>query len=82
MIREVVSTTKPKLVIDIPMSYVNKELEVIVFPLPQKKPAHVSGNGLKREHPGKRRSPGALKGKIWMSEDFNAPLDEFKEYME
>lgn len=25
---------------------------------------------------------GALKGKIWMAEDFDAPLDEFKEYTE
>lgn len=26
--------------------------------------------------------PGCLKGKIWMSEDFDAPLEDFKEYME
>ena len=25
---------------------------------------------------------GALKGKIWMADDFNAPIDELKEYME
>ena len=25
---------------------------------------------------------GSLKGKIWMSDDFNAPLEEMKEYME
>ncbi|GHU52739.1 hypothetical protein FACS1894132_03090 [Clostridia bacterium] len=24
---------------------------------------------------------GTLKGKIWMADDFDAPLDEFKEYM-
>jgi hypothetical protein len=24
---------------------------------------------------------GALKGKIWMADDFDAPLDDFKEYM-
>lgn len=27
------------------------------------------------------RTPGGLSGKIVMSEDFDAPLDEFKEYM-
>ena len=27
------------------------------------------------------RSFGALKGKIWISEDFDAPLEEFEEYM-
>ena len=26
--------------------------------------------------------PGCMKGKIWMSEDFDEPLDDFKEYME
>ena len=25
---------------------------------------------------------GSAKGKIWMSDDFDAPLEEFKEYME
>jgi len=32
-----------------------------------------------------RRIPGRFgsgKGKIWMSEDFDAPLEDFKEYME
>ncbi len=28
-----------------------------------------------------RRSPGRLKGEIYLSEDFDAPLDDFKEYM-
>ena len=25
---------------------------------------------------------GSLKGKVWMSDDFDAPLEEMKEYME
>ena len=25
---------------------------------------------------------GSMSGKIWMSDDFDAPLDDFKEYME
>lgn len=25
---------------------------------------------------------GKLKGKVWMSDDFNEPLDELREYME
>ena len=28
-----------------------------------------------------KRTPGILKGKIYMSDDFDAPLDDFKEYM-
>jgi hypothetical protein len=27
------------------------------------------------------RGYGNLKGKIWMSEDFNEPLEDFKDYM-
>ncbi len=31
----------------------------------------------KRAHP----EAGSLSGKIWMSPDFDAPLDDFKDYM-
>jgi len=27
------------------------------------------------------RGYGSLKGKIWMSDDFNEPLEDFKDYM-
>lgn len=30
----------------------------------------------------KTPKPGCMKGKIWMAEDFDAPLEDFKEYME
>lgn len=29
----------------------------------------------------KQRKAGTLKGKIWMAPDFDAPLQDFKEYM-
>ena len=32
--------------------------------------------------PKKRGGYGSLKGKIWMSPDFDAPLEDMKEYME
>ncbi|MGB3650588.1 MAG: DUF2281 domain-containing protein [Rivularia sp. (in: cyanobacteria)] len=32
--------------------------------------------------PKKRRRSGSAKGLIWMSDDFDAPLEEFREYME
>lgn len=28
-----------------------------------------------------KRTPGIMKGDIYMSDDFDAPLDDFKEYM-
>jgi len=30
----------------------------------------------------KTPKPGCMKGKIWMAEDFDAPLEDFREYME
>ena len=32
--------------------------------------------------PKKTPQPGCMKGKIWMADDFDAPLEDFKEYME
>lgn len=31
--------------------------------------------------PRPKRQAGMLKGKIWMAPDFDAPLEDFKEYM-
>ncbi len=28
-----------------------------------------------------KRSPGVMKKKVYMSDDFDAPLDDFKEYL-
>jgi len=30
----------------------------------------------------KTPKPGCMRGKIWMADDFDAPLEDFKEYME
>ena len=30
----------------------------------------------------KTPKPGCMKGKIWLAEDFDEPLDDFQEYME
>ena len=29
----------------------------------------------------KSRQPGSAKGQVWMSEDFDEPLEDFKDYM-
>ena len=34
------------------------------------------------EPPKKTPKPGCMRGKIWMADDFDAPLEDFKEYME
>lgn len=30
--------------------------------------------------PGKARKPGSARGRIWIAEDFDAPLEDFKDY--
>ena len=32
--------------------------------------------------PAKKPNPGCMRGKIWMADDFDAPLEDFIEYME
>lgn len=36
-----------------------------------------------KKHKSNKREKGfgCLKGKVWMADDFNEPLDDFKEYM-
>lgn len=37
---------------------------------------------LQQEQPQKKkRKAGLLKGKIWMADDFDEPLEDFKDYM-
>lgn len=35
-----------------------------------------------KKAPKPKRKLGSLEGKIWISDDFDEPLDEFREYME
>jgi antitoxin (DNA-binding transcriptional repressor) of toxin-antitoxin stability system len=42
------------------------------------KPKHDSADAAWPGYP----KAGSLKGKIWMSDDFDEPLEEFREYME
>ena len=35
-----------------------------------------------KDLPKKTPKPGGWEGKIWMADDFDAPLDDFREYME
>ena len=44
--------------------------------------AVLQGNSGKKENGARaERQLGKCEGQIWMSEDFNEPLDEFKDYM-
>jgi len=37
--------------------------------------------GLEKIRQGRLAAKGSLKGKVWMADDFDAPLEEFEEYM-
>jgi len=55
----------------------------IPFPITAEPAAKVRTNRGSSPVPEKKiPKPGCMKGKIWMSDDFDAPLDDFKEYME
>jgi hypothetical protein len=54
---------------------VGEDLELQLFPLEEVEEAH--------QAPADERRPvfGCAKGQFWMADDFDAPLEEFKEYM-
>ena len=52
---------------------------VITFIAPVGKNTETAGEPTKLPRSAVR---GFLKGKVWMSDDFNEPLEEMKEYME
>jgi Protein of unknown function (DUF2281) len=54
-------------VLDYAEYLINKHTQSISKSIPQASP--------------KKRQAGLLKGKIWMSDDFDAPLEEMKDYM-
>jgi hypothetical protein len=68
-------STQFTLTLTVPPSYVGEDLELQLFPLEEVEEAH--------QAPADERRPvfGCLKGQIWMADDFDAPLEEFKEYM-
>ena len=46
---------------------------VLTWQSPLEKPANIE--------PNKEREFGCLKGQIWMADDFDAPLEDFRDYM-
>lgn len=71
-IREIVKPIDHKLIIELPRDFDNdKEFEVIILPTSENKKL------ITREE-----FYGRFHGIIEMSDDFNEPLEDFKEYME
>jgi hypothetical protein len=73
MIRTIYTPESKQVTLPIPERYVGTRLEIIIFPLtPAAAPSHTT-----------MKMPvfGCAKGKFKLSDDFDAPLDDFAEYM-
>jgi antitoxin component of RelBE/YafQ-DinJ toxin-antitoxin module len=57
-----------------------KERRMPIKELPQST-NQMQTDGIEKKKPRKPVEFGRLKGKIWMSDDFDEPLDDFEEYM-
>jgi hypothetical protein len=71
-IREIVKPIDQQIIIDLPDGFSNvKEFEVIILPMDE----------IKTKGKSRKDLLGRYKGKISISDDFNEPLEDFKEYM-
>jgi hypothetical protein len=80
MVRTIIKPDVPRITLSIPAEYIGEELEILVFP--------VNGIGTRQKfaNDSDLSAPavpvfGCLKGQIQMSDDFDEPLEDFKEYM-
>ena len=69
--------------------HIRKRLDSHVVDLPELKPlvgqtVEITVIPQADDHspPAEGPKPGTAKGMIWMADDFDAPLEDFKEYME
>jgi len=63
--------------LSLPESFVGTKVEILVFPLKEA----VSFQPDVSSSAQNDRGYGCMEGKIRMSDDFDAPLEDFKEYM-
>jgi hypothetical protein len=72
MIRAIFTPDSEQITLPIPEKYIGTELEITIFPLKDISPVV-----------GAQKIPvfGCAKGKFKMADDFDAPLDDFMEYM-
>jgi hypothetical protein len=72
MIRTIFTPDSEQITFPIPKKYIGTELEIIIFPLEDSSVDNL------------RKTPvfGCAKGQFMMADDFDAPLDDFMEYMQ
>ncbi len=76
MVRTICKAEREQITLPIPKDYIGTTVEILVFPIEEQYHSPVTDI----EEP--KTGFGCLKGQIWMADDFDAPLDCFKEYME
>jgi len=76
MIRTTIIPVTTKVYLSIPKDYIGKKVEVLLYALEE-----LSTRDSAKKKQTKERPFGVLSGKIWMADDFDAPLDDFKDYM-
>jgi len=64
-----------RLTIDVPPEVPTGRAKIIFFPVSAGKEPVMEPKS------GKRGGYGSVKGEFWMADDFDAPLDDFKDYM-
>jgi hypothetical protein len=74
MIRTIFTPETKHITLPIPETYVGKTLELSIVPVTEVSTAAA--------YPHKTPVFGCAKGKFTVSEDFDAPLDDFTEYMQ
>jgi len=78
MVRTIIKPNTPQINLSIPTEYIGEEVEILVFPISSTSNLQKSVNDTVA-----RVVPvfGCLKGQIQMSDDFDEPLEDFKDYM-
>jgi hypothetical protein len=71
MYRTVFTPQSPQVTLPIPEDYLGHRLEMLVFPILEIETASKK----------QRTGFGSLRGQIRIADDFDAPLEDFKEYM-
>jgi hypothetical protein len=66
MVRTICKVEKEQITLPIPRDYIGSTIEILLFPIEEQEP---------------KPTFGCAKGQFQMADDFDAPLDCFKEYM-
>ena len=80
MVRTIIKPDAPRINLSIPTEYIGEEVEILVFPVNSTDNFQKSADDVDT---ATRAVPvfGCLQGQIQMSDDFDEPLDDFKDYM-